>query len=142
MFCVECGKEKSIYKDGLCIDCYLKSHIFTKGPAIIDMFVCTHCNSFKYKNTWSSDLFGDVLNRIIKNTFHISPELKKTDIYTECTEHKGGARCKVTISGFLDGIEITEEHEIEIIVRDDAKRLRTKLREVIEEKLKRKNKGK
>ena len=35
-----------------------------------------------------------------------------------------------------------EEHEIEIIVRDDAKRLRTRLREVIEEKLKRKNKGK
>lgn len=35
-----------------------------------------------------------------------------------------------------------EEHEVEIIVRDDARRLRTKLREVIEERLKRKNKGK
>lgn len=112
MFCVECGKDGSIFKDGVCISCYLKTHTFTKGPKVIDLPVCTHCGSFKYKNTWSSDLFGDFIRRLIKNTFQISRELKKIDINTECKETKGGMSCKVYISGFLNDEEIIEEHEI------------------------------
>lgn len=112
MFCVECGKDGSIFKDGVCISCYLKTHTFTKGPKVIDLPVCTHCGSFKYKNTWTSDLFGDFIRRLIKNTFQISKELKKIDINTECKETKGGMSCKVYISGFLNDEEITEEHKI------------------------------
>lgn len=112
MFCVECGKDGSIFKDGVCISCYLKTHTFTKGPKVIDLPVCTHCGSFKYKNTWTSDLFGDFIRRLIKNTFQISRELKKIEINTECKETKGGMSCKVYISGFLNDEVITEEHEI------------------------------
>jgi len=112
MFCVECGKDGPVFKEGLCLNCYLKTHTFTKGPKVIDLPVCTHCGSFKYKNTWTSDLFGEVMRRIIKNTFQISRELKKVDINTECNEAKEGMNCKVYISGFLDDTEITEEHEI------------------------------
>jgi len=112
MFCVECGKEGQIFKDGVCIDCYVKSHTFTNGPEIIDLPICSHCSSFKYKNTWTNDLFSDVLRRIIKNTFHISKELKKVDINTECIEKNEKVDCKVYITGFLDDKEITEEHII------------------------------
>ena len=114
MFCVECGKEGSIFKDGVCVDCYLKTHTFTKGPALIDIPLCTHCESYKYKNTWTSELFGDVIRRIIKNNFQISRELKNVDINTECKEAKEGMVCKVYISGFLDNVEINEDHDLEV----------------------------
>jgi nonsense-mediated mRNA decay protein 3 len=112
MFCVECGSEEPIFRDGVCRKCYLKTHTFTKGPKEIDLPICSHCNSYKYKNTWTSDLFGDVIRRIIKNTFQISKELKKIDIITECKEVKENMSCKVFISGFLDDVEINEKHEL------------------------------
>lgn len=112
MFCVECGKDGPIFKEGVCLNCYLKTHTFSKGPKLIDLPICTHCGSFKHKNTWTSDLFGEIMRRIIKNTFQISRELKKVDINTECNETKEGINCKVYISGFLNDTEITEEHEI------------------------------
>jgi nonsense-mediated mRNA decay protein 3 len=112
MFCVECGKEGPIFKDGVCVECYLKTHTFTKGPDSIDLPTCTNCGAYKYKNTWTSDLFGDVIQRIVKNTFQIDRELKKIDINTECKEIKEGMSCKIYISGILKDQEITEEHEI------------------------------
>jgi len=112
MFCVECGKELPIFKDGVCIDCYISSHNFSKGPEIIDIITCSHCGSFKFKNTWTNDALGEVLIRFIKNTFQISKELKNLDINTECSEAKGGYQCKVYITGFLQDKEITEEHDI------------------------------
>ena len=112
MFCVECGNEEPIFKDGVCINCYLKSHTFTSGPEIIDLPTCSHCGSFKYKNTWTNDVLGDVLRRIIKNTFQISKELDKLDINTKCKETKRGIECKVYITGFLKDTEVTEEHDI------------------------------
>lgn len=114
MFCVECGKEGPIFKEGVCISCYLKTHTFTKGPKVIDLPVCNHCSSFKFKNTWTSDLFGEVIRKIIKNNFQISRELSKVDINTKCNEKKEGMSCKVYISGFLDDVEITEEHELSV----------------------------
>ena len=68
MFCVECGEEKEIYNNGVCLECFLKENRFTQGPAEIDLPVCAHCSSYKYKNIWTSDLLNDVLRRIIKNT--------------------------------------------------------------------------
>jgi nonsense-mediated mRNA decay protein 3 len=112
MFCVECGKEGAIFKEGVCVECYLKTHTFTKGPESIELPVCTSCGSYKYKNTWVSGLFGDVIQRIIKKTFQIDRGLKKIDINTECKESKEGMSCKVYVSGFLDDVEITEEHEL------------------------------
>ncbi len=112
MFCVECGREDQIYKDGTCLSCYLKTHTFTKGPNVIDLPTCPHCGSFKYKNTWISDLFGDVLRRVVKNYFQISKELEKVDINSECRETNEDMSCKIFISGFIDNEEITEEHEI------------------------------
>ena len=112
MFCVECGKEGPIFREGSCLDCYLKTHKFSKGPGEIDLPICSHCSSYKYKNTWTSDLFGEVIKRVIKNNFQISKELKKVDINTECKETKEGMDCRVFISGYLDDFEISEEHEL------------------------------
>ena len=83
MFCVECGSEEPIFRDGVCQKCYLKTHTFTKGPKEVDLPICAHCSSYKYKNTWTSDLFGDVIRRVIKNTFKINRELRNVDITTE-----------------------------------------------------------
>jgi len=112
MFCVECGKETKIFKEGTCIECYLKTHTFTKGPKAIDLPVCAHCNSYKYKNTWLSEIFADVIKKLVKNNFKISKELSKIDINPDCKETKQGLICKVYISGFIDDTEITEEHDL------------------------------
>ena len=114
MFCCECGKESPIFRDGVCIGCYLKSHTFTKGPAYIDLPVCVHCNSYKYKATWSSDLFDDAIQRAIKNEFQINNELDNVKINTECKDAMDGKSCKVLISGFLDDVEIAEEHSVHV----------------------------
>lgn len=112
MFCVECGKETSIFKDGVCKDCYVKTHSFSEGPKLVDLPICTNCGSYKYKNTWTSDIFDDTLRRIIKQVFHISKELRNIDITTECVEKKEEKICKVIISGFLDDLEISEECDL------------------------------
>lgn len=114
MFCVECGKDGPIYKNGVCIDCYLKTNSFSKGPSIIDIVVCPHCGSFKFKNTWTSDLLGDVLRRVVKENFQISRELSKIDINPVCKESKEGADCKIYVSGSVENNEITEEHDLQI----------------------------
>jgi len=112
MFCVECGSEGPIFRNGVCLNCYLKTHTFTKCPKEIVLPICAHCSSYKYKNTWTSELFGDVIKRVVKNNFQISRELRDVDIVTECKEVKEGMSCKVNISGFLDDVEINEEHDL------------------------------
>ena len=112
MFCVECGSEEPIFRDGVCRKCYLKTHKFTKGPKEIEIPICAHCSSYKYKNTWTSDLFGDVIKRVIKNYFDINRELRNVDITTEYKEAKENMSCKVYITGFLDNVEINEEHDL------------------------------
>jgi len=112
MFCVECGKETLIFKDGVCKECYLKTHSFSNGPKIIDLPVCTHCDSYRYKSTWTSELFDEVIKRVIKNVFQISKELDKVGVTTECVDDRDGKKCKVIISGFVDGFEIAEEHNV------------------------------
>jgi len=112
MFCVECGREGKIFRDGSCLSCYLKTHTFTKGPETLDLTICPHCSSFKFKNTWFSDHIRDILKKLIKSNFTISKDLNKVDINTECKDTKDGMGCKVFISGFIDNVEILEDHEI------------------------------
>jgi nonsense-mediated mRNA decay protein 3 len=114
MFCVECGKEVKIYKEGVCINCYVKSHSFTLGPSIIDLTLCSHCGSFKFKNYWTNELFSDVIRRIIKNNFQINKELEKIEIETDCKDTKNGKDCIVVASGYLDGHQITEKHNLHV----------------------------
>lgn len=113
MQCVECG-QKEIFKDGACIDCYRKTHTFTTGPKIIDVLVCTHCEGYKYKNTWSSQLFDEVLRRHVKHLFKIKNDLRNIDINTECEDTDQGKKCKIHITGFIDDLEITETHEVTV----------------------------
>ena len=120
MFCVECGKEEKIFRDGVCVDCYLKNHNFSKGPQIIDLSICPHCGSYKYKSTWTSDSFDNVFKRWIKHLFDISRELKKPEITTECEEEKERIICKIIITGFLDGVKITEEHDTIVRMKKDV----------------------
>jgi len=111
MFCVECGKIGEIFRDAVCFDCYMKNHSFTKGPSVIDLSICSHCGSYKYKNSWISASFDEILKRWIKHLFDISRELNKPKISTEHKEEKEYIKSKVTITGFLDNVKITEEHD-------------------------------
>jgi len=117
MFCVECGKEDIIFKNGVCKNCYLKTHSFTSGPEILDLTICTHCGAYKIKTIWKSDLFDDVLQRLIRNNFIISKDLKKVNINTECKDEKDGKACRVLISGYIDDFEIVEEHDLLIRIK-------------------------
>ena len=117
MFCVECGKEDQIYENGVCLNCFLKSNKFTTGPEILDLPVCTHCNSFKFKSLWTSELLTNIIIKIVRNTFKISNKLRKITITPECIEHSNEIECKIHISGFIDKTEITETHEVLIRYR-------------------------
>lgn len=114
MFCVECGKEDNIFKNGVCIDCYLKNNSFSKGPEIIDIYICSKCSSYKYKNTWLRESFEEVLKHHIKNKFQISNELKKVKINIICNEKEKNVLCKVIIFGYVNGNEISETHSITV----------------------------
>lgn len=120
MFCVECGAEGTIFKNGVCLNCYVKSHSFSTGPEIIDLVECSHCGSYKFKNIWTNDIFSDVIRRVIKNNFQISKELEKINIETDCVENKMGRECKVNIIGWINGEKINEEHNITIRIKKNV----------------------
>ncbi len=117
MFCVECGKDEPIFRNGVCLSCYLKHTQFTKGPTIMDITLCPRCSSYKHKNTWVQEDFGDTLKQHIKDTFSISPELKNVEIQTQCKEQDRILRCTVFISGFLEDKQITEQHQLTVRIR-------------------------
>lgn len=114
MFCVECGKEEPIYKNGMCLQCYLKQAKFTKGPAIIDIFSCPRCESYKYKNTWLMEPFSEALRRHVKDAFHIDPELQQPRIEIDCKEQDRMYVCIVRIIGSVGGQTVMEEHSLTV----------------------------
>jgi nonsense-mediated mRNA decay protein 3 len=117
MFCVECGKDDPIFRNGVCLSCYLKATQFSKGPTILDIIMCPRCSSYKYKNTWVNESFDDILKRHVKEAFTISPELKQVDIQTQCKAQERILACMVFISGSLEGQTITEQHPLTVRIR-------------------------
>lgn len=117
MFCVECGKEEPIFRNGVCLACYLKHAQFSKGPTVLDITFCPRCTAYKYKNTWVQEDLDSILRRHIKDAFSISPELKTVDIQTRCKEQDRVLTCMVTISGALEGQPITEHHPLTVRIK-------------------------
>jgi nonsense-mediated mRNA decay protein 3 len=117
MFCVECGNDVPIFRNGVCLSCYLKETQFSKGPAILDIIMCPRCSSYKYKNTWVQESFDNILKRNIKDAFSVSPELKNVEIQTQCNEQERILVCMVFISGSIVDQKITEEHPLTVRIR-------------------------
>jgi nonsense-mediated mRNA decay protein 3 len=117
MFCVECGKETPIFRNGVCLRCYLSHTQFSKGPTILDITMCPRCSAYKYKNTWLQEPFPATLKRHVTDAFHISPELKDIDIQTRCSERERILKCTVFISGALEDQTITEQHPLTVRIR-------------------------
>jgi nonsense-mediated mRNA decay protein 3 len=117
MFCVECGKDEPIFRNGVCLSCYLKHTQFTKGPTIMDITMCSRCSSYKQKNTWVQGSFDDILKRHISDAFSISPELKNVTIQTQCKEQDRVLHCTVSLSGFIGDEPITEHHPLTVRIR-------------------------
>jgi nonsense-mediated mRNA decay protein 3 len=117
MFCVECGKDEEIFRNGVCLSCYLKNKQFSKGPPIMDITFCPRCSSYKYKNTWVQEDFESNLRKHIKDAFSISSELKNVTIQTQCKEQDRILHCLVTITGSLENHVITEQHPLTVRIR-------------------------
>lgn len=120
MYCVDCGKEKAIFREGSCLECYLKSHQFAKGPSVFHIPVCTYCNAYKYKNTWKNQDFETVTRQYIKQSFLIHPEMKNVQIFLDNHEEKELIFSKITITGLLDDMEISEDHFVEIRLKNNV----------------------
>jgi nonsense-mediated mRNA decay protein 3 len=117
MFCVECGKEIDIFRNGVCIDCYIKNKRFTSGPEILDIFICPKCSSYKFKNLWLQESFEEVLHRYIKNKFKIITELENIQITTDCDKKEKTVRCKTTISGQINKHHLSEIHNLTVRIK-------------------------
>ena len=117
MFCVDCGEEKPIFKEGSCLSCYLQNHQFSSGPEVIDITYCAHCRVLKYKNTWASGSFGDVLKRYVKQVFRISKELGKVRIDFSCQGEEHSMQCVICITGKVAEETISEEHQVQVRMR-------------------------
>jgi len=117
MFCVECGKDTPIFRNGVCLGCYLKHTQFTSGPSILDITICPRCSSYKQKNTWIQEDFDDILRRHIKDTYSISPELRNVTIQTNCKEQDRILQCTVSFSGMIEDVPITEQHPLTVRIR-------------------------
>ena len=61
MICVECGKESDIIKNGLCINCYIQSKNFTKGPDSINISKCPNCNLYKFRNKFETKSINEII---------------------------------------------------------------------------------
>ena len=120
MFCVECGKDVPIFRNGVCLSCYLKATQFSKGPTILDITMCPRCSSYKCKNTWIRETFNDILKRSVKEAFTINPELKDVEIQIQCKEQGRIFVCMVYISGSLGGHTIIEKHPLTIRIRHNT----------------------
>jgi nonsense-mediated mRNA decay protein 3 len=120
MFCVECGNDVPIFRNGVCLKCYLKATQFSKGPAILDIKMCPRCSSYKCKNTWIQGAFTDILKRYVKEAFTINPELKNVGIQIQCKEQDRILACTVCISGSLEDQTITEQHPLTIRIRHNT----------------------
>jgi nonsense-mediated mRNA decay protein 3 len=120
MFCVECGKETPIFRNGVCLHCYLNHTQFSNGPTVLDLTMCPRCSSYKYKNTWLQEPFREVLKRHVTDAFHISSELKDIEIQTRCSEQERILACTVFISGILENQKITEQHPLTVRIRQNT----------------------
>ena len=112
MFCVECGKEKTLYKQGLCLDCYIKNTTFSSGPDILDIILCSRCNAIKYKNTWLTTSFTQAVERIVRDKFNFSKELTKTTISVDCKKGDQTLTCIVHVQENVQDVTIHEDHEV------------------------------
>ena len=110
MFCVECGSETAIYRNGLCVPCYIKNITFAKGPRYIDIYMCPVCQSYKYKNTWLPESFDQILLRYITTTYKIKSELNNLKITPTCTHQQKTIQCNIKISGTIQHHKVEEHH--------------------------------
>jgi nonsense-mediated mRNA decay protein 3 len=119
MICVECGKESEIINNGLCINCYVKSNRFSKGPDSLDIIRCSNCNSYKFKNKWENESLNQIINKVIIQNFKFSNELKETEIKTQIIDdsNKYKKLLEVKIIGLIYKLKITENHEIQINIK-------------------------
>ena len=102
------------------MSCYIKNTQFSRGPRVLEMVTCPTCSSYKYKSTWLGESFDDVLKRFIHESFQISHDLKNVKIETDCVEKGKKLRCRVVVSGFLDDYTISEEHLLEVRVKQNT----------------------
>ncbi len=114
MFCVECGTEGPLYKNGVCLACYLKTTRFSKGPAILDITTCPRCDAYKYKNTWIQETFEEALQRHLKGAFTVAPELHNPAFQADCKEQDRMLSCLITVSGTVGGKTVHEQHPLTV----------------------------
>jgi len=117
MFCVECGKETTIYKQGVCLSCYIASRSFSSGPQVADIWMCSRCNAIKHKNTWVLKPFDDVVQRIIRDLFTISKELENVSLTLDCNPGDKTIPCIVHVKAKLHGELIHEKHPLTLRVK-------------------------
>lgn len=120
MYCVDCGKEKPIFREGSCLECYVKNHEFIKGPEIFHIPVCSYCDAYKYKNTWKKESFEKIVGRYVKNAFSFNPELQNVHINIECHDKEDTIFCKVDFTGEIDDETVSEEHYIEVRLKPNV----------------------
>ncbi len=120
MYCVDCGKDKPIFREGSCLECYLKNHRFTHGPDVFHIPVCNYCGAYKYKNTWKNESFETVVKRYVKNAFSFSNELNDIQISVDCHDEEDTIFCKVTIYSKIDDEQVSEDHYVEIRLKPNV----------------------
>jgi nonsense-mediated mRNA decay protein 3 len=120
MFCVDCGEERSIFREGSCLQCFLKNHQFTKGPEIINISNCVHCGAYKFKNIWQYDSFTDVLKRHVKQHFSISSQLENVIFTINCNDVENIKSCTVRIEGTCDSAPVSESHNFTVRLKQQV----------------------
>jgi nonsense-mediated mRNA decay protein 3 len=121
MICVECGKELELIKNGLCLNCYVKSNKFTKGSEYLNIKKCTNCCSYRYKNKWETQQLNELINQIIIQNFKISEELKKPEFQIKIIEDNNQYQKKleINITGFISNLKISEKHLIQVNIKKE-----------------------
>ena len=106
MICVECGKKVDKLYDGLCLDCYIKSHKFFEIPKQINVKVCRNCGAYNIDGEWKHDSLNNLIKEYLKKNI-------KGDCKLEINFDENIATC----TGNFEGREIVETQKFKINIK-------------------------
>ncbi len=114
-FCPICGREVDVLIDGMCIECYKKSHPLARiKKDIVGIVRCANCGAILYKGRWVRS--EDVIERLIIEALEFTGRI--SDISLETREFEFGLNTvRVRLKGVTHELVGEYEGEVEVKVR-------------------------
>jgi nonsense-mediated mRNA decay protein 3 len=111
-FCPKCGREADKIFDGMCAQCLFEKKRKVRIPSEIVVNRCKHCGKY-FSGKRASNKIRDILDPNIRKIFRLAKS--KEDGIKSMNYRIGDGKVYVSLKYDFNGIQKSEEHEIDII---------------------------